>query len=334
MTEQAKSEFTRQLKTALEESLDTKGLADKLAAAFWPLVSTASPYSGSVVYAARSKTTEVLFAHKHEADAYAASCGPAAGVLVSEVGVVGNAAASPTGDVDALVKKLDTLINGPDGAAKQASLCDIVAQVEREGLTIPPAPSQQLVETASYVLGLIDKAGLQNLASGVQLGSMSWAAKMNDACQSLRIILQTAQSSPPAKQRNRLAVWFGPMPESNGKLNWTVILHNGDVTQGITLARSEYTDRVRYEADRVRWLLGDLDKKPFLMDYDVDLHSGYREPPKPDHVAELSMLVKRLANLVSRTSPHAHLGAQALDYLKRHNLTGSTLREGEDHESS
>lgn len=140
--------------------------------------------------------------------------------------------------------------------------------------------------------------------------------------------------APSAMQRNCLRVWLGPMPESNGKTNWTAILHNGDVTQGITLARSEYPDRVRYEADRVRWLLGDLDKKPFLMDYDTDLHSGYREPPKPDHVAELSMLVKRLANLVSRTSPHAHLGAQALDYLKRHNLAGSTLREGEDHESS
>lgn len=33
-----------------------------------------------------------------------------------------------------LVRELDVLINGKEGAAKQASLCDIVAQIKREGL--------------------------------------------------------------------------------------------------------------------------------------------------------------------------------------------------------
>ena len=35
-----------------------------------------------------------------------------------------------------LVRELDVLLNGQDGAAKQASLCDIVAQVKREGLKV------------------------------------------------------------------------------------------------------------------------------------------------------------------------------------------------------
>jgi len=61
------------------------------------------------------------------------------------------------------------------------------------------------------------------------------------------------------------------MPESNGKANWTALLHRGDLTQGFTLARSEYKDRVRYDADRVRFLLGELDKAPFILDYDGDL---------------------------------------------------------------
>ncbi|AWM87360.1 hypothetical protein [Microvirga sp. 17 mud 1-3] len=37
-------------------------------------------------------------------------------------------------DHNRLVRELDVLLNGEDGAAQQASLCDIVAQVQREGL--------------------------------------------------------------------------------------------------------------------------------------------------------------------------------------------------------
>ncbi|EPX3843733.1 hypothetical protein ACWY7B_004973, partial [Enterobacter hormaechei] len=47
-----------------------------------------------------------------------------------------------------------------------------------------------------------------------------------------------------------LQVWYGAMPETNGKTNWTAILHRkGDhLWEGITIDRSEYPDRVRYEA--------------------------------------------------------------------------------------
>jgi hypothetical protein len=86
------------------------------------------------------------------------------------------------------------------------------------------------------------------------------------------------------RESGRLAVWYGSMPESNGKSNWTAILHNGDIASGITLDRSEYPDRVRYEADRARWLIGELAEEPFILDYDADKHSGYTAPasqPKP-----------------------------------------------------
>jgi len=96
-----------------------------------------------------------------------------------------------------------------------------------------------------------------------------------------------------------LAVWYGSMPESNGKSNWTAILHNGDISRGITLDRSEYPDRVRYEADRVRWLIGELDKEPWILDYDADKHSGYAAPlatpsDKQEAVADNSQIVTRL----------------------------------------
>lgn len=82
----------------------------------------------------------------------------------------------------------------------------------------------------------------------------------------------------PDLARENLAVWYGPMPESNGKTNWTAILHNGDIASGMTLDRSEYPDRVRYEADRARWLIGELAEEPWILDYDADKHSGYVAP--------------------------------------------------------
>ncbi|WP_274643946.1 hypothetical protein [Pseudomonas serbica] len=78
-----------------------------------------------------------------------------------------------------------------------------------------------------------------------------------------------------------LAVWSGAMPESNGKSNFTIMLHRKDehFSDGITYERSEYPERIRYEADRLRYLIGELDEDPFILDYDTDKHSGY----KPTH---------------------------------------------------
>jgi hypothetical protein len=81
-----------------------------------------------------------------------------------------------------------------------------------------------------------------------------------------------------------LTVWYGPMPESNGKSNFTAILRRKDgstldgMSNSHTIARSEYPERVRYEADRVRHLIGELAERPHILDYDADKHSGYVEP--------------------------------------------------------
>lgn len=85
-----------------------------------------------------------------------------------------------------------------------------------------------------------------------------------------------------APERERLTVWEGTMPESNGKTNYTAILHKGDITEGMTIARSEYPDRVRYEADLVRWLIGERAERPWITDYDDQKHSGYVPPAKPE----------------------------------------------------
>lgn len=85
-------------------------------------------------------------------------------------------------------------------------------------------------------------------------------------------------------QQPELTVWEGAMPESNGKSNFTAVLMRkgaglfDGISGGMTIARSEYPDRVRYEADCVRWLIGELKEQPCILDYDADKHSGYAAP--------------------------------------------------------
>ena len=97
--------------------------------------------------------------------------------------------------------------------------------------------------------------------------------------------------------KHPLTVWEGAMPESNGKSNFTVILHTGDISEGICVYRSEYPDRARYEADCFRHLIGDpaFPEKPFILDYDADKHSGYVKPqPQPDPI--IGVLKSNLAD--------------------------------------
>lgn len=90
------------------------------------------------------------------------------------------------------------------------------------------------------------------------------------------------QAMKTAKTRPVLTVWYDAMPESNGKSNFTAILHRkGEcLSKGVTIDRSEYPDRVRYEADRVRFLIGEIDKEPYILDYDDKLRSDYSPPTK------------------------------------------------------
>ena len=99
-----------------------------------------------------------------------------------------------------------------------------------------------------------------------------------------REAIARAEASPESG-RPTMAVWFGEMPESNGKMNWTAILYRREVgvMDGVTIYRSEYKDRVRYEADRLRWLIGELKHKPNILAYDADLTAeASLFEPQPD----------------------------------------------------
>lgn len=122
----------------------------------------------------------------------------------------------------------------------------------------------------------IEEAGLR--AHGLDIGTPS---QLSDA---FRQGVRFAQGFYPSVP---LSVWYGPMPESNGKSNYTAILHRkGQLWSGITLDRSEYPDRVRYEADRARFLIGEMAEEPCILNYDADLHSGYVDAPGDGHAAD------------------------------------------------
>lgn len=103
--------------------------------------------------------------------------------------------------------------------------------------------------------------------------------------------LLEAITAPPSQARPvELEVWFGSMPESNGRENWTVMLRRKSapdaatgaarhhLLSGFCVCRSEYKDRMRYEADRLRFLLGEIGEEPDILAYDAELHSGYVDP--------------------------------------------------------
>lgn len=106
-----------------------------------------------------------------------------------------------------------------------------------------------------------------------------------DGCRAA--MLQGADGKP------ELTVWYGAMPETNGKTNWTAMLHREGQHpwEGITIDRSEYPDRVRYEADRMRHLIGELADEPDILAYDADAHSGYVYPGNPPVIPDGWVLV-------------------------------------------
>lgn len=89
---------------------------------------------------------------------------------------------------------------------------------------------------------------------------------------------QAAQQD--AKGQPRLTVRLTSFPESNGKRNWTALLVREEKwgglignAGGLTVARGELWNRVAYEAERTRFLLGQRGTEPFILDYGDDIET-------------------------------------------------------------
>lgn len=87
------------------------------------------------------------------------------------------------------------------------------------------------------------------------------------------------------KMQPELEVIIRAFPESNGKQNWTAMLVRKDRSRnglrgnagGITIARGEYWNRVAYDAERTKFLIGAVSTEPSIMYY-------MRDTKEPIHI--------------------------------------------------
>ncbi len=101
--------------------------------------------------------------------------------------------------------------------------------------------------------------------------------KANDILRQALIDYADSQVAAPAGEP-RLTVRVTSFPESNGKRNWTALLMRVDPWRGligncggITIARGELWNRVAYEAECARLLIGERDTEPSILDYGDDI---------------------------------------------------------------
>jgi hypothetical protein len=78
----------------------------------------------------------------------------------------------------------------------------------------------------------------------------------------------------------RLTVSLTSFPESDGKRNWTALLVRTEPFDGlvgncggISLARGELWNRVAWEAECARFLIGERDTEPYILDYGDDIET-------------------------------------------------------------
>jgi len=89
---------------------------------------------------------------------------------------------------------------------------------------------------------------------------------------------QAGQVERRVRPQPRLTVRLQSFPESNGKRNWTALLVRVDAwgglvgnCGGITVDRGEFWNRVAYEAERAKLLIGERDTEPDIRDYGNDI---------------------------------------------------------------
>lgn len=193
------------------------------------------------------------------------------------------------------------------GEAMERTVGDVVAlyAAPPAPVSAPKVPNSVTAETCS-----LDELGHD--WNDAEYYAQGW-----NACRAA--ILQGVDGRP------ELTVWYGSMPESNGKTNWTAILHRkGEgIQDGMTIDRSEYPGRVLYAADRVRYLIGEKADRPYILDYDTDTHSGYVEPVSqryklPEVIDEnlvegLRLLQCMLDDYRERNYGHAHEWIRHID---------------------
>ncbi|HGH4641086.1 TPA: hypothetical protein ACJIWV_002879 [Enterobacter asburiae] len=155
--------------------------------------------------------------------------------------------------------------------------------------------TERLTKILSETQAVISECNSRGVHGSVEVNARLFENVLMELLRHRAAMLQGAGGKP------ELTVWYGSMPESNGKANWTAILHRkgeGRCMDGFTIDRSEYPGRVLYAADRVRYLIGEKSERPSILDYDADAHSGYvktgNSPVIPDEVLSAIRKVARI----------------------------------------
>jgi hypothetical protein len=78
-------------------------------------------------------------------------------------------------DHDRLVRELDVMLNGEAGAAQQASLCDIVAQVAKDGV-VAKARFDAMLEAMHGMAGILDELSQEDAVSSLKGGAAGAAS--------------------------------------------------------------------------------------------------------------------------------------------------------------
>lgn len=154
----------------------------------------------------------------------------------------------------------------------------------------PKTPATDTPSASALTEAVVDwiKEQADSILAMYRFDSDDDLRRAKEAFEILRVRLPNSSAlALPEGSRKPVTVWFGAMPESNGNSNWTALLLSAGkldfdaFTSAITLERSEFKDRVRYVADRVRFLLGEIDVEPDLLDYDENLTEPASASPGP-----------------------------------------------------
>lgn len=95
-------------------------------------------------------------------------------------------------DADRLVRELDVLLNGEAGAAKQASLCDLVAQVAKDGV-VAKTRFDGLLEAMHGIAGTLDELSQEDAVSSLKGGAAGIASGIRKS------IIKIMGAAPAAK---------------------------------------------------------------------------------------------------------------------------------------
>jgi hypothetical protein len=100
----------------------------------------------------------------------------------------------------------------------------------------------------------------------------------------------------------RLTVQLQSFPESNGKRNWTALLTRVDKWNGlvgscggIVVAHGELWNRVAYEAERAKFLIGERNTEPYILDYgdDIETPDKWQGETRNPHILSMSMFANK-----------------------------------------